>query len=173
MLLNEQEKIADIKERSDFVYRASAYPSLGINATYVGGNERMGLIPSPAILRYYGNFVATRLTQVAQPGKLIVFASSRYSEGPTRGDVQGEEQPGFHLLTPPRTIKVDWHGPFDSALPAEKFGFLDLRYGGKAVCAMLGGNVELLDERQLQDMRYWSVQAAEANDPEYLLRPHQ
>ncbi len=175
MLCNEQEKIADLKDHADFVYRASAYPTFGINATYVGGNERMGLIPSPATLRYYGNFVATRLAQVTQPGKLIVFASARYSGDASSGDGghSGEEQPGFHLLVPPRTTKVDWSGKFDRKLPAEKFGFLDLRHGGRAVCAMLGGNVELLDEKQLQDMRYWSVQAAEADNPDYLLRPIQ
>ena len=36
---------------------------------------------------------------------------------------------------------------------------------------MLGGNVELLDQKQLQDMRYWSVQAAEADNPDFILKP--
>jgi hypothetical protein len=38
---------------------------------------------------------------------------------------------------------------------------------------MLGGNVELLDEKQLQDMRYWNVQAADADEPDYLVKPIQ
>jgi prepilin-type N-terminal cleavage/methylation domain-containing protein len=123
MLLHEQEKIADLQDRSDFVYRASAYPSFGINATYVGGNERMGLIPSPATLRYYGDFVARRLSHVSQPGKLIVFASARYSGDSSTGQAaDAEAQQGFHLLMPPRTTKVDWSGKFDSKMPAEKFG---------------------------------------------------
>jgi hypothetical protein len=33
---------------------------------------------------------------------------------------------------------------------------VDLRWGGKAVTAMLGGYVDLLDESQLRDMRRWS-----------------
>lgn len=173
LLLNEQEKICDIKDHSDYVYRASAYPSFGINATYVGGNERMGLIPSPATIRFYGNFVATRLAQVSHPGKLMVFASSRFSGESGAADAHGDEQPGFHLLVPPRTTKVDWNGSFDPGMPAHRFGFLDLRYDGKAVCAMLGGNVEMLDDRQLQDMRYWSMQAADADDRNFLLRPIQ
>lgn len=175
LLVNEQEKIAGLKDRQDRIYRASLFPSMGINATYVGGNERSGLIPTAATLRYYGNFVATRLSQVTQPGKLIVFASARYS-GDTSGQsgAQGEssaEQPGFHLLTPPRTTKVEWSGEFDRTAAAEKFGNLDPRYSGRAVCAMLAGNVELLDQKQLQDMRYWSTQAAEADNPDFILKP--
>jgi prepilin-type N-terminal cleavage/methylation domain-containing protein len=170
MLVNEQEHIATLPDHADYVYRASAYPSFGINATYVGGNERSGLIPSPATLRYYGNFVATRLNQVTQPGKLIVFASARYTGD---SDNPGHKEHGFHLLTPPRTNKIEWQGSFDEDGPAEKFGFLDLRHGGRAVCVMLGGNVELLDEKQLQDMRYWSLQAADADDPDYQVRPIQ
>lgn len=174
MLVNEQEAICNLKNHSDYVYRASAYPSFGINATYVGGNERMGLIPSPATLRYYGQFVATRLAQVSQPGRLILFASARYSGEAAEGEhPSGEAQPGFHLLTPPRTQKIEWKGSFDEKRAAEKFGFLDLRHNRRAVCVMLGGNVELLDEKQLQDMRYWSAQAADADDPEYLVKPIQ
>jgi prepilin-type N-terminal cleavage/methylation domain-containing protein len=167
MLVNEQEKIADIKDHGDFVYRASAHPSFGINATYVGGNERTGLMPTSATLKRFGQFVATRLSQVTEPGKLIVFASSRFS-----GDgSHSEPEKGFHLLEPPRTTKVEWKGKFDEKMPAEKFGFVDLRHNKRAACVMLGGNVELLDETQIQDMRHWSLQAAAADDPEYLLKP--
>lgn len=171
LLVNEQEKIADIKDHDDYVYRASAFPSFGINATYVGGNERSGLIPTAATIRYFGNFVATRMVQVTQPGRLIVFASSHYNGDDAQASADGG-QSGFHLLTPPRTTKVEWQGSFDRKAPAEKFGFLDLRYSGRAVCVMLGGNVELLDEKQLQDMRYWSLQAAEADNADFILKPH-
>jgi hypothetical protein len=44
-----------------------------------------------------------------------------------------------------------------------------LRHNRRAVCAMLGGNIELLDEVQIQDMRYWSHLAADADDPKYIL----
>jgi hypothetical protein len=36
---------------------------------------------------------------------------------------------------------------------------------------MLGGNVELLDGTQLQDMRYWSAQAAQEDDSNFVLTP--
>lgn len=173
MLVNEQEAICKIKNHDDFVYRASAYPSFGINATYVGGNERMGLIPSPATLRYYGDFVVTRLAQAAQPARLIVFASARYSGDSAEAGHQSEPQPGFHVLTPPRTHKIEWKGGFEEKGSAENFGYVDLRHNGRAVCVMLGGNVELLDEKQIQDMRYWSTQAAEADDRDFLVKPIQ
>ncbi len=174
MLVNEQEAICNIKDHGDYVYRASAYPSFGINATYVGGNERIGLIPSPATIKYYGQFVSTRLAQVAQPGRLILFASAHYSGDEASGEAQqADAQAGFHLLTPPRTHKIDWKGPYEEKGSAEKFGFVDLRHTRRAVCVMLGGNVELLDEKQLLDMRYWSAQAADADDPDYLVKPIQ
>ena len=170
VLVNDQEDIANSKDHDDYVYRASANPSFGINATYVGGNERTGIMPSPATLKRFGQFMATRLAEVSQPGKLMVFASSRYS-GSAGFDIKhDEEQAGFHLLHPPRTTQLHWHGTFDASMPAQNFGFLHPRYNRRAVCGMLGGNVELLDERQLQDMRYWSHQAADADDPEYLLK---
>jgi prepilin-type N-terminal cleavage/methylation domain-containing protein len=170
LLVNEQESITPTEDYDEFVYRVSANPSFGINATYVGGNERTGIMPSPATLKRYGKFMATRLNEVSQPSKLMVFASSRYS-GSAGFDIKNDEaQSGFHLLHPPRTTYVHWRGTYDASDPAQNFGFLHLRHNRRAVCAMLGGNVELLDERQLQDMRHWSHQAAEADDPEYVLK---
>jgi prepilin-type N-terminal cleavage/methylation domain-containing protein len=177
LLTNEQEKLATIQNHDDFVYRASLFPSFGINATYVGGNERSGLIPTAATIRFYGSFVATRMNQVTQPAKLIVFASARYTgddsgaSGTGSGDTSFPEQPGFHLLTPPRTTKIEWSGTWDRKMPAEKFGSLDLRYSDRAVCVMLAGNVEMLDQKELQDMRHWSVQAAETDNPDFILKP--
>lgn len=174
MLVNEQEYICKLKDHGDFVYRASLFPSFGINATYVGGNERMGLIPSPAMLRAFGPFVASRLQQVREPSRLILFASARSTgQDPHTGAQSNNVQAGFHIIAPPRTTQVDWQGKFDPKAPAENFGYLDLRHNDRAVCVMLGGNVELLDEKQLQDMRYWSPQAAEADEPDYLLKPIQ
>jgi hypothetical protein len=35
---------------------------------------------------------------------------------------------------------------------------------------MLGGNVELLDEARMRDMRRWSIQAQAEDDPEFVIR---
>jgi prepilin-type N-terminal cleavage/methylation domain-containing protein len=172
ILVNEQEEIARMKEHPEYVYRASANPSFGINATYVGGNERTGVIPSPATIKRFGRYFAQRLSDVSQPSKLIVFASSRYTSDtpdPRRPDTN--HQPGFHLLNPPRTTQLHWWGKFSENDPAQNFGFVHPRYSGRAVCGMLGGNVELLDERELQDMRHWSPQAVDVDDPEFRIKP--
>lgn len=172
LLVNEQEEIAKRRERDDYVYRASAHPSFGMNATYVGGNERTGLMPTPATINRFGNFVAMRLNHVALPGKLMVFASARFTDTSRSGQRQENDHiAGFHLLTPPRTTKVEWKGAYAEDGDAKEFGMLHLRYGGRAVCAFLGGNVELLDATQLQDMRYWSAQAAEENNENFQIRP--
>jgi hypothetical protein len=44
-----------------------------------------------------------------------------------------------------------------------------MRYDKHAVAAMLDGHAELLDEDGIQDMRHWSNQAAEQNDPHFKL----
>jgi prepilin-type N-terminal cleavage/methylation domain-containing protein len=169
IVVNDQEKLFKIQDRADFVYRVSAEPSFGINATYVGGNYRNGLMPTGATRKRFGQFFAEHLSHVTQPAKLIVFASSRFT-GVTE---PFEVEHGFHMLVPPRTSKIEWKGPYDEKKPAQDFGYLDLRHNGKSVCAMLGGNVELLGEQDLLDMRRWSPQAAEADDANYILRPIQ
>ena len=39
----------------------------------------------------------------------------------------------------------------------------------QAVAVMLDGHVEMLDETQLRDMRRWSNQAAELDNPNFML----
>jgi len=58
---------------------------------------------------------------------------------------------------------------FSTGAPASAHGFVDFRWGGKVVAAMLGGNVDLLDETQLRDMRRWSHQAARANQADFMI----
>jgi hypothetical protein len=48
-------------------------------------------------------------------------------------------------------------------------GFVDFRWSGKAAVACLAGNVEMLDEKSLRDMRRWSIQAQCANDPDFIV----
>ena len=49
-------------------------------------------------------------------------------------------------------------------MPAESFGHVDCRYNEFAVVAMLDGHVELLDFKQMNDMRLWSNLSAQANE---------
>jgi prepilin-type N-terminal cleavage/methylation domain-containing protein len=144
-------------------YLVSAEPNLGINATIVGGHFGSGspLPPTPRIVDAYGKFYLTHLAEADDPGKLIVFASARSGEG----------RPGYYEVRPPRLTGPVWSSEaFADQSPASAHGFVDFRWRGKAVAAMLGGNVEMLDETQLRDMRRWSHQAARANDPDFTIR---
>ena len=141
-------------------YLVSVHPNLGINATLVGGHFGSGspLPPTPRIVDAYGKFYLSHLAEAEDPGNLIVFASAR----------SGANRPGYFEVRPPNLTGIVWSGKkFTPVSEASAHGFADLRWRGRAVVAMLGGNVELLDESQLRDMRRWSHQAARANDANY------
>lgn len=160
LVFNGTESVLDLKDRD---YRVSAYPNLGLNATLVGGHFGDGspLPPTPRIIEAYGKFYLSQLAESDDPTKLIVFASAR----------SGKNQPGYFEVRPPNLTSKVWSSKkFSSAdNDASAHGFVDFRWGGKAVVAMLGGNVELLDETQLRDMRRWSHQAPRTNAPDYMI----
>jgi hypothetical protein len=147
-------------EMDDSDYRVSAGPNLGLNATLVGGHFGSGspLAPTPRIIDAYGKFHLSRLVESDDPGRLLVFASAR----------SGDRKTGYFEVRPPNLTGPVWApGRFSQGGSASAHGFVDFRWGGRAVTAMLGGNVEVLDESQLRDMRRWSHQAARANDPDF------
>ena len=159
LLYNGTESALESENRD---YLVSVHPNLGLNATLVGGHFGSGspLPPTPRIIEAYGKFYLSHLTESDAPGKLVVFTSARSGEG----------KPGYFEVRPPKlTIPVWRAGKFTDDSPASAHGFVDFRWGGKAVAVMLGGNVELLDESQLRDMRRWSHQAAQANHPDYTI----
>ena len=158
ILFNGTEGALQDKENGD--YRVSVSPNLGLNATLVGGHfgSASPLNPTPRIVEAYGKFYVSCLAEVQDPSNLIVFASARASVG----------NPGYFEIRPPNLTSRLWSGEkFVESASASSYGFVDLRWGGKAVTAMLGGNVELLDEHQLRDMRRWSNQAERANERDF------
>lgn len=160
MLFNGNESVLDEPNRD---YLVSVRPNLGLNAILIGGHYGTGspLPPSDRLTEVFGKFHLDRLNQAHNPAKLLVFASARSGEGRT----------GYFEVRPPRLTKPVWtSAPFDSDAPGATHGFVDFRYDGKAVAAMLGGNVEVLDESTLRDMRRWSNQAARLNDPDFEIR---
>lgn len=159
LLYNGSEKMLREENRD---YLISAHPNLGLNATLVGGHFGSGslLAPTPRIVDAYGKFYLSHLAESDDPTKLIVFSSAR----------AGESQSGYFEVRPPKLTGPVWSsGKFTKESPGSAHGFADFRWGGKAVVVMLGGNVELLDETQLRDMRRWSIQAARANDPNFTI----
>lgn len=160
-LFNGNERVL-AEENSD--YLASVSPNLGINAVLVGGHFGTGspLAPTPRIIAHFGKFYIDRVAEAAAPEKLIVFSSAR----------SGEDRPGYFEVRPPNLISEVWSGEkFQNDAPAFRHGFVDMRYGEKAVVANLAGNVELLDEKQLRDMTRWSNQAALTNDRNFTIKP--
>ena len=160
-LFNGNERVLD-EENSD--YLVSVSPNLGINAVLVGGHYGSGspLAPTPRIVDYFGKFYIDRLAEAVSPEKLVVFASAR----------SGKDRPGYFEVRPPRLTNKVWSSDeFSEDSPASRHGFVDFRYGKKAVVANLAGNVELLTEDQLRDMRRWSNQAERAGDKDFTIKP--
>lgn len=146
-------------------YFISLFPSFGINAIFVGGDESGsdagGLRPVVKDFDRYGKFCLTRMGEAQSPSRQIVFVSARASDG-------GQSVSGYFKVVAPRSISSAWAGgPFTEDSPAANFGFVDFRYNSKAVVAHLDGHVEMLNEEQLRDMRRWSDLAARADDPNH------
>ena len=146
--------------KSNRDYLVSVHPNLGMNAVFVGGHFGSGspLRPSPRLIDTVGKFHVTHLSEVEDPAKLVVFASARHESGSV----------GNFEVRPPRILRDEWTaGGFDPGSPAGDTGFVDFRWGGRAVVANLGGNVDVLGIEDLRDMRRWSNQAARENDPAF------
>jgi prepilin-type N-terminal cleavage/methylation domain-containing protein len=161
MLFNGNESALKSENRD---YLVSVHPNLGLNATLVGGHFGTGspMSPTPKMLEAFGRFHLTRLSDSSASEKLLVFASAR----------SGNDQTGYFEIRPPNLNRRVWSpAQFSKETPPSSHGFVDLRWDGRAVCAMLGGNIELLDETRLRDMRRWSIQAEAANAPSFMLSP--
>ncbi len=134
-------------------YQASLNPALGMNSYGVGG-----------YLDDSGKFASETLTRPEQSdrsGGLIVFASARQRVG-------SETVAGRFAVTPPNMQGARWSGAkFDPNGDPTRFGNVDLRHNGRAICAFLDGSVRLLDEEELRDMRHWSKNAAAADNATY------
>ncbi len=147
-LLREFEKYPD-----PFIgtYAASVFPSLGINATFVGGDD-LELPPEPRAFERFGEFCVLRTTDARRPDNLLVFASAR---GPFEGKVVN----GFYLVKSPYFMARRWSQSFNGADGPEAWGYVHPRFSGRAVTGMVDGHVEAMSHRELQDMQHWSNQA--------------
>ena len=171
MYLNENEDLLERLENSDPVlYRrvVSLFPSLGLNATWIGGNADQGGFHEDYILDYFGRFYVTRMTEARQPEMLMVFASARGTDTLT-GPMAGRTFEGYYKIRSPYPSTVyRWSEDFNPSDPPGDYGYLSPRYGGSVVAAFLDSHVGLLTKRQLKDMRYW---ANEALDHDWILQP--
>lgn len=137
-------------------YAVSAYPALGINHLFVGGNLQ------PDGSREFADHCVTRISQASQPSSLLVFASAR-ADGFGNRSIGG-----FNQLTPPQTTTAMWNAErYTESAPAAHHGHLHPRHDGRVVTVFLGGNAALHTVDELRDMRFWSNQARLEDDPNY------
>lgn len=162
LLVNDQAKIADLRDQqSMYNYLVSLSPTFGMNALMVGGDYHGALAPTTLAKKKFGNFCLTRMGQVHNSARLILFASAHYVTGDA-------DYYGYHTVEPPNLTGSNWEGKYNELEP-KSLGYLHLRYNEQAVVVMLDGHVELLGEKQLRDMRRWSNQASEADEPNFTL----
>lgn len=155
-------------------YLISVFPSMGINAVFVGGDTGYGL-DDPQYEQLFGRFYLTRLSHARRPADLIVFASARIN-GETAQSVFGSTAPveGFHRVYPPYRTSREWAERYDvncgwPDCKAADFGFVSLRHHFReAAIGFFDGHTGTLDEGQIQDMRHWADQATR---PDWVLEP--
>ena len=125
-------------------YGVSAFPSFGISRYFVGGTA--GRTNSECVL------------SVAQADRsIIAFVSAGCS------DIEG-----YEYVRSPGEPDAGWGGgDWTKDSDPSEFGFVHPRHGGKAIAAFLDGSTRLMTVEELRDMRLWSRQAAQADDPNY------
>ncbi len=164
--LYEQEKVlADLLEKEatyasagiNYEYAVSLFPSLGINASFFGGNDRRLQFENDYDART-GRVVLRRLEDAIRPSEVLTFVSAR-SAPMNPLPIQGQPQ-GFFRVEPPifdASRGRVWGAAYDArANPAANSGYVSLRHGGKAVGAHVDGHARLLGWTELGDMRRWS-----------------
>ncbi|MHC5112959.1 MAG: type II secretion system protein [Planctomycetota bacterium] len=163
LYVNDQERALEEMAQIDewhYYYFTSLAPSLGLNATWVGGNKKeLGF--SPTALRNFGRFYVTSISEVYHPDRLIVFASARGVD-PMGMLENNNVTEGYFEVRSPRLLAQDgerWTEEFVAGDDPGAFGFVSPRYGKAAVTAFVDAHVEAMGQRELRDMRYWANRA--------------
>lgn len=166
LIVNQQAKLTENKDHSYYTYVVSLLPSLGMNVTYVGGDETGAFAPTNFNRSMFGDFCLTNLNQAVHSSLQIVFCSSHYS-------ASGEGAYGFHMVNAPYTTSRNWATEYKPNLAPARTGYVHFRYNDRAVAVMLDGHTEMLNFEQMNDMRRWCNAAADANDEKYSLNAPQ
>ena len=148
----------------DYLYVAATYPSLGLNTTWMGGDEVDGCF-NPALQELLGKFYSDRLSTIRNPDRLVVFASARGSTGV--GGTAGDIVEGYFTVASPYFSSRRWANTFDEDDPTSA-GHLSPRRDGKVVVSHVDGAVDALSIEELDDMRRW---ADRADAPDWVLAP--
>jgi type II secretory pathway pseudopilin PulG len=142
-------------DRSNYLYQTSVFPSLGLNTTFVGGDENDGCF-SPAYLNVYGKFFVDRLSRVRHTERLLVCASARGAD-PQSGFGESILDGWFRVRSPMFTASRWGERYLDE--DAASCGHVARRNGARTVCGFVAGHVEVRTPDELRDMRFWADQA--------------
>ncbi|MCW5767664.1 MAG: type II secretion system protein [Phycisphaeraceae bacterium] len=145
-------------------YFVSLFPSLGLNAEFLGGSE-FGF--NPAFRAIYGKYHIERLDQAQRPDMLVTFATAKTQDfWYTNWDAR--EKHGWYEVLAPRfpapgsdsTGRL-WASVYDPNAPDPRrnSGFVHFRHDKKAIVSHLDGHAQTHSWDSLQDMRRWASQA--------------
>ncbi len=145
----------------NYDYVVSLFPSLGLNATFVGGNDRVQGF-DPVFQRVFGRIHVERLDESRRPSELLVFVSARAEQQPLAPQLGRPE--GFFRVDAPRFLAsqaTQWESAYNASAtnPGNNSGFVSLRHMGKAVTAHFDTHCGVLGWQDLNDMRRWADQA--------------
>lgn len=169
LYVNDQNRVLEgmrNQDYADFLYTSATYPSLGLNTTWVGGDEIDGCF-NPALTDLLGQFYSKQLARVRNPSRVMVFCSARGDSGV--GGTGGEITEGYFKVSSPNFSSRRWDSAYDPADPSS-CGNLSARWGvdDEAVVSRIDGSVDSLDLVELEDMRNW---ADVATSPDWVLAP--
>ncbi len=145
----------------NYDYIVSLFPSLGMNAAFVGGNDKLQEF-DPLFRKSFGRVYIERVDEAVRPTELMAFVSAR-CELQTLAPGLGAPE-GFFRVDPPYFAPGQgrrWEAAYDprSQAPGANSGYVSLRYKGRAVAAMLDGHAAMMTWDQLGDMRRWADSA--------------
>ena len=154
------------EDYSSYLYVSATFPSLGLNATWVGGDEIDGCF-NPALVDLLGQFYSNRLSRVRNPSRLLVFCSARGNDGVEGAG--GDVIEGYFKVQSPNFSSRRWDEAYNPLEPSSA-GNVSARWGtdDESVVAHVDGSVDSLDLLELEDMRYW---ADAATSPDWTLSP--
>jgi type II secretory pathway pseudopilin PulG len=156
-------------DREGYIYRVSVTPSLGLNQAFIGGSADKGgdntgyAFNEKARQALGDNWFVDNLNDPPLPSQLITFASAYSNISYTAV----ERVEGYYKIIPPYFIKRIWgETPSTEVEDAASVGFVSLRYANRAVVGFFDSHADMLDWKELQDMRRW---APRADRPDWVL----
>jgi len=168
---NRQQDVLSQLEGTDwqcYAYIMSFYPSFGLNSEWLGGDVRTSAQEDVEPLRLYAKF----LSDVKQPAKQIVFASSAAPEGSEDdSNISGclDIHPstlgqGYFEIISPYKFEWRWHtvNGEPSFVPTQNsadHGNISARHSGKVLTGQLDGSTSFISLQELSDMRRWTPKA--------------